>query len=800
MRSRRLMGMSQASEQHPDGRGRQILTQLGIMVAVAAVMGVLAAGLVIPFAGLASVSAKGVADGLDSLSNDLEPGELPQRSQIVDQDGTVIASLYDENRVTVTLDKIALPMRQAILSIEDDRFYKHGAIDVKGTTRALITNQTNGGTVQGGSSITQQLVKLTLQDQARKSGDKEAEKRASEDTYARKVRELGYSIALEKNHTKDWILERYLNTAFFGAGAHGVQAAARRYFSKNASQLNFREAATLAGLVKSPNAYNPIDNPERATTRRNVVLDRMASLNVIDTERATVLKKAPLGLKVTRTANGCTESRAPFFCDYVLNYLEADPSLGKTVEDRVRRLRTGGLTIHTTIDLRMQKAADDAVRANVNPTDQAIGGLAMVEPGTGEVKALAQSRPMGDKVKKGQTYLNYVVNQKYGDSAGFSGGSTFKAFTLAAAISQGISLRTRIDSPASATLDMSKFTTCDDEPYGYGTWTLKNSTTSGSKDMYTGTRESVNTFYAKLLQMTGLCEPFKLAKSMGVNLDQPHGDANGNGAEFVPSFTLGSPNVSPLEMAEAYATFAARGKHCDSRPVTSIDDSEGTQVAKYAPTCSQVMGSSVGDAVNDVLRGVQQPGGFGSRFALAGDSAAKTGTAQNTQSVWYVGYTPQLAAASMIAGANSQGQPISLVGQTIGGQYRSSSAASGTGFAGPMWYAAMSAVGDRIAQQSFVRPSASDIAGVLQKVPTTTGMSRAQAESTLQAAGFQVKYAGEANSTLTKGLVAGSSPGGGSTLSSGDTVQIYTSTGYVPAPKAKKKGKKGKGKKRDKRD
>lgn len=789
--SRRLEGMSPASEK---SRSATIASHLGIMVAVAAVMGVLTAGLVIPLAGLASVGAQSVAEGLDALATDLEPGDLPQRTQILDSQGTVIATLYDENRVTVSLDKIAKPMRQAILSIEDDRFYKHGAIDVKGTMRALVTNQTNGGMVQGGSSITQQLVKLTLQNQARESGDAEALKAASEDTYGRKLRELGYAIALEKKHSKDWILERYLNTAFFGAGAHGIQAAARRYFSKNASALNFREAATLAGLVKSPNAYNPIDNPDRAKTRRNVVLDRMASLNVITSAQSTKLKARPLGLKVTRTANGCTESRAPFFCDYVLNYLEADTSLGKTVEDRVRLLRTGGLTINTTVDLQMQDSADAAVRANVFPTDQAIGGLAMVQPGTGEVRALAQSRPMGDDVKAGQTYLNYVVNQKYGDSAGFSGGSTFKAFTLAAAISQGISLTTTIDAPKTLTINMNKFKNCNDESF-VGTWTLRNSTTSGQKNLYTGTRESVNTFYAKLLAMTGVCEPFKLAKSMGVNLDNPHGDARGLGAELIPSFTLGSPDTSPLEMAEAYATFAARGKHCDSRPVNLITDSQGKAVKKYKPKCSQVMGSAVADAVNDVLAGVQSPGGFGARFALGGDSAAKTGTAQNTQSVWYVGYTPQLATASMIAGANSQGQPISLVGQTIGGLYRSSAAASGSGFAGPMWYAAMSPIGSRITQDSFVAPSGSSIQGVLAEVPTTTGMTKEEAIATLEDAGFQVQESGRYNSSVERGLIAGSRPGGGATLSSGDTVQIYTSTGYVPPPKSKPG--KGKGKKKN---
>ena len=196
------------------------------------------------------------------------------------------------------------------------------------------------------------------------------------------------------------------------------------FFSKNAKDLNLLESATLAGLVKNPVGYDPIDNPERSESRRNVVLDRMAQLGVLTEKKAERLKAIPLKktLEVKASPNGCQQSQAPFFCDYVVNWLLKDPVLGDTPKERRRTLNNGGLTIRTTIDLDMQKAADTSVASHVYPTDQAIGGLAMVEPGTGDVRALAQSRPMGKDKEAGQTYLNYVVPKEYGDANGFQAG------------------------------------------------------------------------------------------------------------------------------------------------------------------------------------------------------------------------------------------------------------------------------------------------------------------------------------------------------------------------------------------
>src|SRR6476659_10048211 len=517
-----------------------VISHLGVIVAVSAVLGVLAAGLVIPLVGAVGYGASATARSMKNLPEELKAAPLAERSRVLDRNGNTIATFYDENRVNVPLNKVAPIMQRAIIGIEDYRFYQHGALDIKGTLRAFVNNQTSGGGTQGGSSITQQMAKMTQLAQARTEAEHTA---ATENTYQRKIQELRHAIAFEQNYSKDWILERYLNLAYFGDGAYGVQAASRHYFSKDAKDLDLREASLLAGLVKNPVGFDPTTYPEIAKARRKVVLDRMAELGKITEHQATRVEQKGLGLAVSRTRNGCVSSVAPFFCDYAYRYLLRDPALGKTVDERKTLLKSGGLTIKTTIDLRFQEKARSAVTAHVNPTDDAIGALAMVEPGSGNVRAISQSRPMGRQRKLGQTYLNYVVPKSLGDSGGFQAGSTFKVFVLASALEQGIPPTTAIRSPNQIVLNQGSFPDCDGNYPSTQPYPVGNSTSAPpAPTLYTGTQDSVNTFYVQLEQRTGLCKPYRLARSMGVELTDPN-------HERVPSFTLGVPSVSPLEMA-----------------------------------------------------------------------------------------------------------------------------------------------------------------------------------------------------------------------------------------------------------
>ena len=302
---------------------------------------------------------------------------------------------------------------------------------------------------------------------------------------------------------------------------------------------------------------------------------------MLSEKKAERLKGTPIEetLKIENAANGCQQSQAPFFCDYVVNWLLKDPVLGDTAKERRTALKNGGLTIRTTIDLDMQRAADQSVAAHVFPTDQAIGGLAMVEPGTGDVRALAQSRPMGQDKAAGETALNYAVPKKYGAANGFQAGSTFKVFVLASAINQGIPLSTTINSPQELHLDDEEFENCDGPYAGDGMgWDVKNSTGEGTFDLYSGTQNSVNTFFAQLEAQTGMCEPLQLAADMGVKVPL---------AQKVPSWILGVSDSNPLELAQAYATFAARGLHCDPRPVTEVLDSQGQQLKEFSTSASR---------------------------------------------------------------------------------------------------------------------------------------------------------------------------------------------------------------------
>ncbi|MCY7396759.1 MAG: penicillin-binding protein [Nocardioides sp.] len=749
-------------------------TGLAMMLAVAVALGVVTAGLAIPFAGVLGFGARDVARNMENLPSEFDEGSLSQRSRILDANGKTIATLYDENRVIVPLSQVSRTMTEAIVAIEDYRFYQHGALDIKGTVRALVTNQAQNGRVQGGSSITQQLVKQTL---VQTATTEEGAAEATDDTYARKLRELRYAVAVEKEHSKDWILERYLNTVYFGDGAWGIQSAARHYFNVKAKNLDLAQSALLAGMVRNPTGYDPTNYPDRALERRSIVLNRMAQLGVVTQAEADQADGSGLTLRLRSVQNGCLNSDAPFFCDYVVSTLLKDPSLGNNAAARQDLITNGGLVIKTTVDLAQQGAADASVSAQVFPTDEAIGALALIEPGSGNVKALAQSRPMGTDKEAGQTFLNYVVPQEYGDSAGFQGGSTFKAFVLASAINQGIPLSTTFDAKPEMTFAQGDYANCPDAGNFVGEFPVGNSTSSGVMDVYRGTRESVNTFYAQLERETGVCAPFELAKAMGVNLDNPEGTGPGKlGAERVPSFTLGVPSVSPLEMAEAYSTFAARGLHCAARPVTEIADLKGNVLKSYDPQCTQVMPQSTADAVNDVLRGVIEPGGFGAALALDQPAAGKTGTTNSQFTVWFSGYTPNLAGAAMIAGANIEGTPISLQYQTVGGSYVGE--ASGSGFAGPIWGNAMQAIDDSLDYVDFVPPSSTDVAGVQVPVPDTDGISIADAQAAIEAGGFVFAYGGRDDARRgERGTVAYSYPSAGAGAQAGTTVTVYESRG-----------------------
>ncbi|RCK69125.1 penicillin-binding protein [Desertihabitans brevis] len=619
-----------------------------MFLVVSVLMGLLAALLVVPFAAAAGAGSRVTADSLEELPEDLQTTPSPERTRVLAADGSVLAYFFEDNRTYVELDDIAPIMQQAQIAIEDHRFYEHGALDLTATLRAFLQNSA-GGSTQGGSSITQQYVKMVQVEQARLAGDEAGVRAAQEQTYARKIQEMRHAIALEERLSKDEILERYLNIAYFGDGAYGVEQAARHFFDTSAADLDLAQAAMLAGLVQNPAATDPRRFPEAAVERRNVVLDRLADpeVAVISPEQAAEAKQVewdPDGIEPV--ANGCASAEFPFLCDYVRRSLLQSEALGATVAEREQTLLRGGLTIRTEIDRESQRAAEEAIADVVDPEDPVISTMTMIEPGTGLVVAMAQSRPeMGEE--DGQTFYNYAAPTSLGGAEGFQAGSTFKPYVAAAALEEGIPIDRRYDSPERMDFSDEPFQTCDGRgrvPEGYEP---ENSTRSGDDmPMDYAMEWSVNTYFLQLAQDTGMCDVTDMMERLGVELSngQPLSEVS-----HIFSLPLGSVDVTPLSMAEAYATLAADGIHCEPRIIASVTDGEGQELDLQQPGCERVMEVDVARGVTQLLEGVMGATGRPARLGNGHDVAGKTGTTDSTEAVWFCGYSPELAGCSSIA-------------------------------------------------------------------------------------------------------------------------------------------------------
>jgi membrane peptidoglycan carboxypeptidase len=664
------------------------------LVAVAGLAGVVVAGMALPVIGPVSVLARDSIEQFEDLPREFREPELPVRTTVYAADGTRIATVYEENRKEVSLDEVAPIMREAVVAIEDSRFYEHNGFDPRGTVRAAITNLTAGEVAQGGSTLTMQYVKNVLVTAARNEEEQSA---AREDTITRKLREIRYAMALEKRLTKDEILERYLNISYYGARAYGVEAASRRYFSKSAKDLELVEAATLAGIVQQPSRFDPTQNPDQSQARRDVVLNRMAELGYITAEQAREAKALDIEdyLKPKVLYNGCTTSFAPYFCDYAVRQVRSLRALGETPAQRAEAWRTGGYKVYTTLDVKAQKAATKAVREAVPPKDPSGKALAiaMVTPGTGDVRALTQNRDWSAQDEPGKTAFNYSVNAPDGGGQGAAAGSTFKIFTLVAALEQGISPFTVINAPPSK--EFTGFTDCDGNLLGQAgvtPWRVSNSTSSGSFDMFRGTAYSVNTFFVELEKRAGLCETIDVAKRMGVThaTGEELGHVFPGGVTaFGASFTLSSAEVSPLAMANAYATVSAHGVYCTPRVITKIVDRDGKKLPVPGPKCEQVITRNVADAAAAILTNVVDgtiSGRTGAPMSLGRDTTGKTGTIDDSAAVWFAGSTPDLGAAVMLYDPRgAQKRPLRNL--TINGRYYSQ--VFGSSIPGPVWKASM---------------------------------------------------------------------------------------------------------------
>ncbi|MER7947649.1 transglycosylase domain-containing protein [Streptomyces sp. NPDC096079] len=664
---------------------------LGVSVLAGAVL----AGIALPAAGALGLAAKGTVEGFDEIPSNLKTPPLSQRTTILDAEGGLIATVYSRDRQVVPIDKISPYMQKAIVAIEDGRFYEHGAIDLKGVLRAINRNAQSGGVAQGASTLTQQYVKNVFVEEAGDDPEKVAQ--ATQQTIGRKVRELKFAIQVEEELGKKKILENYLNITFFGQQAYGIEAASQRYFSKHAADLDLGEAAMMAGLVQSPSRYDPINDIQEATKRRNVVLQRMADVKDISQAEADKAKATPLKLKVKTPKNGCITAvdGAGFFCDYVRKTILNDATFGKTAEERQKLWNLGGLTIRTTLDPRAQAAANEAAVAKINKDDPVAASVVQVQPKTGRILAMGQSRPYGLDQKQHQTTLNLAVGSKMGGTTyGFQVGSTFKPITAAAALEKGISPAQSFNDPAQINIGENEYTRCDGKPSGYANWEVNNETKSekGVYDMTSALGKSINTYFARLEQMAGLCETLTMAKNVGYEREL------GKPIKQSPSVTLGSIESTPLDMASVYATFANRGIYCTPVAIESIKAANGDKLNVPQTKCTRAMSDRTADTVNQMLKGVVEDG-TGTKAGLSDrDNAGKTGTTNDRKDAWFVGYTPNLSTAVWVG--DDVGEKKSMYDITIGGEYYEK--VCGGCLPGPIWKIAMTGALDAGQTPGFV--------------------------------------------------------------------------------------------------
>ncbi|WP_165061453.1 MULTISPECIES: transglycosylase domain-containing protein [unclassified Adlercreutzia] len=526
-------------------------------------------------------------------------------SVVYASDGTtVLAEFQLENREPVEMDAISDYVKQGTVATEDERFYNHNGFDAMGTGRALVNNLT-GGALEGGSTITQQLVRNTI-----------LSEEMTDISFKRKLREVYLALKMEEIYNKDDILLMYLNTINYGSGAYGIQAASERYFSKNASDLTLAEAATLVGIPQSPTYNNPINSPSNCLARRNLVLDRMTSNGYITPEEAEAAKAEELVLNPTEPS--MTGIKAyPYFTSYVRNQLlnQSGKYAFSTAD-----VFSGGLEIITTLDVNAQAAAEKAAAEKEKQAGEGFEvALAAIEPDNGYIRAMVGGNS--------ESYEAQQVNMATGEGgSGRQPGSSFKTFTLVAALEEGINPETIIDAGESYKVEGT-----DQLVHNY------DNADYGIRPIDSAFAVSSNTAFMRLIMSAGVDNVIDVAHRLGIKSD----------IQEVAGITLGISSVNPLEMANAYATIANGGTHYDPECVLTIKDRKGNVIVdNSSPEGERVIDEEIAVAALDVMEGVISNGtGKQARLSTKQPVAGKTGTTDDNKDSWFVGMTPQMAVA-----------------------------------------------------------------------------------------------------------------------------------------------------------
>ncbi len=621
-------------------------------------------------------AAKALAPSLTVEGIDFDVTSLPQKSTLYASDGkTVIASFYAQNREVVPIKNISVYMQRAVVAREDRRFFEHAGVDVQGVLRAFVQTYVAKGDTQGGSSLTQQYVKNVLMVKAREDDDPIAEYHASEDTVARKLREMLIAVQMEKKYSKYEILQGYLNIAQFGSGSlYGVEAAAKRYFNTTAAKLTVVQAATIAAITKNPEKYDPSieSNQKTAEEQRNIVLDLMLQEKFITKTQHDKAKATPLKdtLNIQSVQQGCqVAGDAAFFCSYVTNQILNSKEFGKTAQARQKLLNEGGLEIYTTMDVNANNAAMKAARDTI-PVDDPTGfevTIAAIKPGTGEVLGFGINRTYdatdAAKTDPTRTSINYAVDQKDGGGIGFNVGSTWKPINMIAWMLQGHSINESLrtyTSYANSSFNCSKFS-------GHGTWSLHNSEggTVSQETPLQGLIKSHNTTQASMTQQIGLCAIADAAKTVGYHNAILGQEDVYSANSFNPPMIIGSVQASPLTMANVYATIAANGVECTPIAIKKVIKQNGKSIKVPSANCHQAISPEIAQTTAYALnQGVLKGEAKAAQLDNNRKTFAKTGTNEQTYMLT-AGFVPNQVAAFVAVG-NAEVQE-SFSGKTING-------------------------------------------------------------------------------------------------------------------------------------
>lgn len=759
------------------------------MVGLSAVAGVLATVMVTPAIAVTGMAASNTIGIFESLPEYIEVGALNQRNTLYaqntsdpDEGYTAIATVYAQNREEVAWGQVSDSIKKATLAGEDRRFYEHNGVDVQSVVRAALGNLTSGDIESGASTLTMQLVKNICIQEALKIEDTDPDaatagiKACQVSSLERKLNEAKLAINLEKEFTKDEIMLAYLNIAGFGGNTYGIQAAAQEYFGTTAAEVTLAQAASLIAIVQQPGARSlkSPENYEANQERRDIILGNMLEYGYItkaEYKEAIALPVDETFVTPSTPRSGCIAANdyAKTFCDFVVRNVRNFESLGADAAERAARWKTGGLSVYTTLNLSLQKAAQDTVRAN-NPQSESYADLGAVatsvEVGTGRVVAMAQNKTFDNTEVGGgptSTALNLATDRDYGGSIGFQVGSTYKIFALLEWLDEGHGLNELVTS-GRFEYPQSTFTDTCNGPHT-GTYAFRNFEGSGPSTMTAlqATVDSVNSAFIDMASKMDQCAIRDTAMSLGIH----RGD--GLDLETYPASVLGTNNIAPLSMAAAFAGIANNGQFCSPIIVDRFVLNDGTELPGQKPECDQAVDAEVAHAAAYAMRQVMIRGsGVYSNLGWGTPVIGKTGTTDSGKQTWVVGSTTKVATASWVGNIIGDLNLRRLPGRGDLGQLRHNILHDTT-------VAAIAQYGGG----EFPAPPARLMRGSGFELPDLVGQSPAQAKSILEGLGLRYAEGTAVDSSQPAGAVASTSPGPGALVGRGLTVTVQLSKGTL---------------------